>query len=452
MSKVRDLPEITSLDNDDLLYSVDTSAGPNGGRKITKANLKESVKQSPAEIKTAYESNADTNNFTDAEKAKLATIEAGAAFQDASEVPYSGTVSGLSASKVQDAIDEVSSVTQADFRPSIVSGRILHYTGGMARFDDVFFAILPGDILLSPSITNGEVYIDLDGLVKQTASGVVAPPLSIVFAKFSTDLNDIISLTDERVKNSQNLVRGLLSDVRDVSAGAAGQAGSSGRLSDAMHKHPILTGAAVTQTPDQANAEGTAAELARADHVHDIPTAAAVGIDASSTNTQGNAATFARSNHTHAVATGAASSISTSSTNAAGTSANLARADHTHAVSISTQEASATVDDTTDSVTDTLMASMTITPASGTYWVSWSGSIVNSVTGAERTWVSIYSGGSQVAATERSIGVIGSVYVPTLTQSVVTVNGSQAVEIRWRVAGGTSTVRQRKLTIMRLSN
>lgn len=40
MSRVRDLTAITSLDNADLFYVVDDSSGPNGGRKITKANLK----------------------------------------------------------------------------------------------------------------------------------------------------------------------------------------------------------------------------------------------------------------------------------------------------------------------------------------------------------------------------------------------------------------------------
>lgn len=43
MSKVRDLPENTSLDDNDLLYAVDASEGPNGGRKITKANLKDTL-------------------------------------------------------------------------------------------------------------------------------------------------------------------------------------------------------------------------------------------------------------------------------------------------------------------------------------------------------------------------------------------------------------------------
>lgn len=365
MSKVRDLPELTSLTQDDIVYAVDEASGPNGGRKVKVSTIRTAVELTDAEVKTKYEANADTNAFTDAEKAKLATVEANAAFQNADEVPYSNSVSGLSATQVQAAIDEVNVNAQADFRPSIVSGRILHYTGGTIRFDGVFYELVANDILLNQNITNGEVYVDLDGVVKQTASGVLAPPYTIVFAKFSTDLNDIISLTDERVKNAQNIVRGTLSDVRDVRAGASASEGSSGRVSDAMHKHNILTAAASTQTPDQANAEGTSTSLARADHVHNIPASApTINLSPATTNTEGVASSFARADHTHAldlaqaadlstvnagdtenlgtvdrfpradhqhpVATGTASGLDADSTNTEGTSTDLARADHTH--------------------------------------------------------------------------------------------------------------------------
>lgn len=108
MSKVRDLPETTSLDDQDLVYAVDASDGVNGGRKITKANLKTSVAPTDAETKTAYENNADTNAFTDAEKAKLAGIESGAAAdQDADQVPFDNNNSTLDATNVEAAINEL---------------------------------------------------------------------------------------------------------------------------------------------------------------------------------------------------------------------------------------------------------------------------------------------------------------------------------------------------------
>jgi len=271
MSKIRNLPEAPSLTPDDLLYAVDESAGTNGGRKVKVSTIKTATELTASEVKAKYESNDDTNAFTDAEKNKLAGVEAGAtADQSAAEVPYNNTSSGLAATQLQAAVDEVNIKAQADFRPSVVSGRILRFTGGTARFDGTFYQIVGNDMLLNQSITNGEVYVDVDGVVKQTGSGVAAPPYTIVFARFSTDLNDITSLTDIRVKNAQNIVRGTLSDVRDVRAGAAASEGSSGRVSDAMHKHNILTGAPVDT--GAANAEGSSTGLARADHVHNVPT------------------------------------------------------------------------------------------------------------------------------------------------------------------------------------
>lgn len=57
------------------------------------------------------------------------------------------------------------------------------------------------------------------------------------------------------------------------------------------------TAAAVSQIPDQANAEGVSSDKARADHVHNIPTATPVTIGTS--NQQGTASSFARSDHVH---------------------------------------------------------------------------------------------------------------------------------------------------------
>ncbi len=484
MSKVRNLPEIVTMSDADLLYTVEVSVGPNAGRKATVATLRGAMLE-PSAVKVAYEDNADTNAFTDAEKAKLATVTEGATFQEASEIPYDNSETGISATNVQAAIDEVIEEAQADFRPSIISGRILHYSGGTARFDDVFFSLLSGDILLNPNVTFGEVYVDLDGLVKQTASGINAPPLSIVFAKFSTDLNDIISLVDQRVKNTQNLVRGTVDDVRDVRAGAAASAGSSGRLSDAMHKHDILTAAPSTQLASQGNSEGTSDSLARADHIHNLPTSAPTDIlKPSVVNAEGLGTNFSRNDHTHAIATGlvgdvstiqpddaasagvadsfsradhkhaiataAAASIDTSSTNTEGVSTSFARADHTHATTILNQVASATVDDTSISLTDVLIAGMTLTPTAGTYLVTFSSSVLNSGNGATRLFVSIYSGGTQVAHSEREIGVSGAANSCVQSGAIVTVNGSQAIEARWRAVAGTNTAHERSLVIVRL--
>src|SRR5690348_5549874 len=71
MSKVRNLPETTTLEANDLMYAVDTSEGPNAGRKVTIQTLKEAV------------------------------------IADAGEIPYDNTNSTLTSTDVRDAIDEL---------------------------------------------------------------------------------------------------------------------------------------------------------------------------------------------------------------------------------------------------------------------------------------------------------------------------------------------------------
>jgi hypothetical protein len=150
-----------------------------------------------------------------------------------------------------------------------------------------------------------------------------------------------------------------------------------------------------------------------------------------------------------AIATAAAVTISTSSVNAQGTAAAFARADHVHNVTIAYQIVTATTDDTTTSTTDTLIAGMTLTPAAGTYLVNFSTTVLNSANGATRLFVSIWSGGAQVPHSERNIG-INAANTAVHTSAVVTVNGTQAIEARWRAVAGTNTAHQRSLTILRI--
>ena len=104
-TKVSELTELTSAADGDLFLVADVST--NQSKKITKANLglsdenfttalknkldgieaSATADQTGAEIKTAYEGEADTNAFTDAEKTKLSGIETGAtADQSAAEI------------------------------------------------------------------------------------------------------------------------------------------------------------------------------------------------------------------------------------------------------------------------------------------------------------------------------------------------------------------------------
>lgn len=123
---------------------------------------------------------------------------------------------------------------------------------------------------------------------------------------------------------------------------------------------------------------------------------------------------------------------------------------------ISNTEVSATVDTTTGSTTDVLINTMTITPVSGTYLVKFSTTVDHSAQSVAVV-VSIYSGGSLKTDSVRGVvprfnGIGANSLSPCVaTNCVVTVNGAQAIEIRWKTASGTATAHQRTLNIFRLS-
>lgn len=113
--------------------------------------------------------------------------------------------------------------------------------------------------------------------------------------------------------------------------------------------------------------------------------------------------------------------------------------------------AEATADTTTTSTTDVLVSGMTLTPAAGTYLVSFTGSVEVSSAGAT-TFPSIYAGGTQEAASEREIqrtGFFGGLISQAFAcVALVTVNGSQAIEGRIRTTAGTATIHERTLAII----
>lgn len=120
-------------------------------------------------------------------------------------------------------------------------------------------------------------------------------------------------------------------------------------------------------------------------------------------------------------------------------------------------EASATAATTTTSTTDVLINSMTLTPRAGTYRVIFSSYIEHNTNNANVT-VSIYSGGTlkadsaRVGSPQIQGGVTPSLNMrmPISTNGDVAVNGSQAIEIRWKTSAGTATTTQRTLNITRI--
>lgn len=110
-----------------------------------------------------------------------------------------------------------------------------------------------------------------------------------------------------------------------------------------------------------------------------------------------------------------------------------------------------TANATTSSGTDALLTGMTVTPTVGSWYFMFESSILTNNVGSTTTY-SFYVGGTQVAATVRSIAPFDGGALSATTargavalNAVIAVNGSQAVEIRWNTNGGTATCGARSL-------
>lgn len=124
---------------------------------------------------------------------------------------------------------------------------------------------------------------------------------------------------------------------------------------------------------------------------------------------------------------------------------------------VSHAEASATSSTSTSSGTDALIAGMTITPVAGSYLV-WFSCDINSAISGVVVSISIYVGGTQKADSLRKImpfagGTLtaGSQRAAIATNGLVTVNGSQAIEIRWSTSGSSPTTVDRTMNILRVA-
>lgn len=265
--------------------------------------------------------------------------------------------------------------------------------------------------------------------------------------------------TTARADHQHALNTAVVGDLAAADAGAAA-AGTSMTIPRGDHKHTISTGTPVS-VDKSANSAGAATTLARSDHKHDVSTAAPIAT--STANAEGVATTIARSDHVHrTIVTVQDEGTTTSSrpiVNFIGAAVTVTdnggsdRADVTinPSAGLTSSITENTTDTTTTSATDVLVASMTTTPAAGTYLVWFTGTVENSNAGGI-AFMSIYSGGVQVAASEREIDAPGSSESSDFTSMArTTVNGSQAIEGQWRVTLGTETMHERQLVLLRVA-
>jgi len=109
----------------------------------------------------------------------------------------------------------------------------------------------------------------------------------------------------------------------------------------------------------------------------------------------------------------------------------------------------------TSSLTDAPIPGLTLTPPAGTYLVVWGATISHNKSG-QTAFGSVWVGGAQIAYTERQIGGQANNLGNASSQAIVTVNGSQAIEARWRVSSNSgggmgSSPGPRSLTILKVA-
>lgn len=123
---------------------------------------------------------------------------------------------------------------------------------------------------------------------------------------------------------------------------------------------------------------------------------------------------------------------------------------------VSNTEVSATGTITAGTGADALMTGMTVTPVAGTYLTFFSCDLTCASAGAATSF-SLYVGGSQKADSIRKVAPFDGGTLSALNarcgvaiNGVVTVNGSQAIEIRWSASNGTNTSGPRTMNILRV--
>jgi len=232
-----------------------------------------------------------------------------------------------------------------------------------------------------------------------------ADPLpTAVASNLTPDLTAAIG-TAESFSRSDHIHNILTATASTISGDSANAQGAAASFSRSDHLHNILTGNVSQQTPDQANAEGVSPNLARADHIHNIPAAVAV-------------------------------TSATTSTSAEGVSSSFSRADHVHKIEIGRSVVNSSAGTTTSSAT--LVTLLTTTPVAGTYVVRASCVFNRSSNGSIATF-QIFSGGTGVADTSAAIAGRNPETHTYTSAAEITVNGSQAVDIRWAIDAGSIT-------------
>jgi hypothetical protein len=114
------------------------------------------------------------------------------------------------------------------------TGLAVNYTGGVSRVNGTTTLITAGTITLTASVTGGWVYVDIDGVVKQSAS---LPSGAVAMALFTTSASAVTSLQDEREVIDDNTNWGVVADIVAETYNRAASAGVLEKSARADHAH-----------------------------------------------------------------------------------------------------------------------------------------------------------------------------------------------------------------------
>jgi hypothetical protein len=113
-------------------------------------------------------------------------------------------------------------------------------------------------------------------------------------------------------------------------------------------------------------------------------------------------------------------------------------------------EVNAAGDITSNSHSDIVATSMTLTPGAGTYQVVFSSDL--SIGGNGSVYVNCYAGAVLVPNSERTHTREGhTIRVSVAVTCVATVSAAQAIDIRWRVPSNTATMGNRSLFLLKVA-
>ena len=115
----------------------------------------------------------------------------------------------------------------------------------------------------------------------------------------------------------------------------------------------------------------------------------------------------------------------------------------------------ATASTSTTSTTYTQINSMTVTPVAGTYMVSFSSSMDTSSGSADCNYA-IHKAGTAITESERDLGFdgggpTGGFRCAAHSQCIVTVNGSDVIDVQWKTSTGTVTAVERSLLLIKIA-